>query len=225
VTLDGKPARLVEKQAYVLMNKPRGVLSTVKDQRKRRTVTDLLSPPLRRLRLYPVGRLDWDSEGLILLTNHGELAHRLMHPRFGHEREYRVAVDKSPDAATLERLRKGVELEEGMTAPADVEVAGDGVLRMVLKEGKKRQIRRMLEECGHKVRRLERVRLGGIELGALATGQTRQLGVGERRRLLELVGLVAGDETGEKVGNDTPGEAGKKPGSALPGDDAPGEAG
>ena len=198
VTLDGKQARLVEKQAYVLMNKPRGVLSTVKDQRKRRTVTDLLPPPLRRLRLYPVGRLDWDSEGLILLTNHGELAHRLMHPRYEHEREYRVMVDKSPDAETLERLRKGVELEEGMTAPADVEVAGDGVLRMVLKEGKKRQIRRMLEECGHKVRRLERVRLAGIELGALATGQTRQLGVGERKRLLEMVGLAAGEEIGEK---------------------------
>ncbi len=198
VTLDGKQARLVEKQAYVLMNKPRGVLSTVKDQRKRRTVTDLLPPSLRRLRLYPVGRLDWDSEGLILLTNHGELAHRLMHPRYEHEREYRVMVNKSLDVETLERLRKGVELEEGMTAPADVEVAGDGVLRMVLKEGKKRQIRRMLEECGHKVRRLERVRLAGIELGALATGQTRHLGAGERKRLLELVGLAAGEEIGEK---------------------------
>ena len=132
VTLDGKPARLVEKQAYVLLNKPRGVLSTVQDQRRRRTVIDLLPPNLRRLRLYPVGRLDWDSEGLILLTNHGELAHRLMHPRYEHEREYRVTVDKSPDAETLERLRKGVELEEGRTAPAGVEVGGAGVRRMVL---------------------------------------------------------------------------------------------
>lgn len=194
VTLDGKPAELVEQHAYVLLNKPRGVLSTVRDERRRRTALELLPPGLKKMRLYPVGRLDRDSTGLLLLTNDGELAHRLMHPRYEHEREYRVTVSRLPDPPTLKKLRKGVELEEGRTAPAVVEVLeGPGketILRMVLKEGKNRQIRRMLAACGHSVRGLRRVGLAGIELGELGPGQSRELTAGEREGLLKLVGMT-----------------------------------
>jgi pseudouridine synthase len=130
-------------------------------------------------RVYPVGRLDADSEGLVLLTDDGELTHRLTHPRFEHEKEYHVCVTGRPSERVLERLRSGVRLEDGVTAPAQVEVlryaAGDTWLRMVLHEGRKRQIRRMAEAVGHPVKRLIRVRMGPIRLGNLAPGQWRHL--------------------------------------------------
>ncbi len=193
VALDGRAVRLPESHTYVILNKPRGVLSTVRDERKRRTVVDLLPGPWRKARLYPVGRLDLDSDGLILMTNDGELAHRLMHPRFQHEREYRVTVSRKPERAVLARLNRGIELEDGKTAPATVEVLEeDGpnpVLRVVLKEGKKRQIRRMMSACGLKVLQLRRVRLGGIELGELAPGEARELDDDERGRMLAAVGM------------------------------------
>ena len=193
VALDGRAVRLPESHTYVILNKPRGVLSTVRDERKRRTVVDLLPGPWRKARLYPVGRLDLDSDGLILMTNDGELAHRLMHPRFQHEREYRVTVSRKPERAVLARLNRGIELEDGKTAPATVEVLQeDGpnpVLRVVLKEGKKRQIRRMMSACGLKVLQLRRVRLGGIELGELAPGEARELDDDERGRMLAAVGM------------------------------------
>ena len=193
VALDGRTVRLPESHTYVILNKPRGVLSTAHDHRGRRTVVDLLPAKWRRARLYPVGRLDLDSDGLILMTNHGELAHRLMHPRFRHEREYRVTVSAKPDQDALARLNRGIELEDGVTAPATVELLeGNGPateLRVVLREGKKRQIRRMLSACGLRALRLRRVRLGGIELGELTPGQARELNAGERRRLLATVGI------------------------------------
>ncbi len=193
VALDGRTVQLPQTHTYVILNKPRGVLSTAHDHRGRRAVVDLLPARWRKARLYPVGRLDLDSDGLILMTNHGELAHRLMHPRFQHEREYRVTVSTKPDEAALARLNGGIELEDGMTAPATVEVLNEGgsstELRVVLREGKKRQIRRMLSACGLKVLQLRRVRLGGIDLGELTAGQARELNTGERRRLLATVGL------------------------------------
>ncbi len=193
VALDGRTVQLPVSRTYVILNKPRGVLSAARDHRGRETVVDLLPARWRKARLYPVGRLDLDSDGLILMTDHGELAHRLMHPRFRHEREYRVTVSTKPDQAALDRLNRGIELEDGMTAPATVELLEGGgstnELRVVLREGKKRQIRRMLSACGLRAVRLRRVRLGGIELGELGPGQARELSAGERRRLLATVGM------------------------------------
>jgi 23S rRNA pseudouridine2605 synthase len=193
VALDGRTVQLPTSHTYVILNKPRGVLSTARDHRGRRTVVDLLPARLRKARLYPVGRLDLDSDGLILMTDHGELAHRLTHPRFQHEREYRVIVSAKPNQAALDRLNRGIKLEDGMTAPATVELLeGDGStneLRVVLREGKKRQIRRMLSACGLRAVSLRRIRLGGIELGELGPSQARELNAGERRRLLANVGM------------------------------------
>jgi pseudouridine synthase len=193
VALDGRTVQLPTSYTYVILNKPRGVLSAACDHRGRRTVVDLLPARWRKARLYPVGRLDLDSDGLILMTDHGELAHRLMHPRFQHEREYRVSVSAKPDQDALDRLNRGIELEDGMTAPATVEVLNERgsstELRVVLREGKKRQIRRMLSACGLRAVRLRRVRLGGIDLGELSPGDSRELNAGERRRLLTTVGM------------------------------------
>lgn len=193
VTLDGRPARLPKAHTYVILNKPRGALSTVRDERRRQTVMDLLPALWRKARIYPVGRLDLDSDGLILMTNDGELAHRLMHPRYRHEREYRVTVTTKPDQDTLDRLCQGIELEDGKTASATVEIVErDGsntVLRMVLRQGKNRQIRRMMSACRLEVVELRRVRLGGIDLGELSPGESRELDDDERRQLLAGAGM------------------------------------
>ncbi|MCZ7574145.1 MAG: rRNA pseudouridine synthase [Ardenticatenaceae bacterium] len=179
VRVDGERVRLdgVPEQTFALY-KPRGVVSTTSDELGRRTVLDLL-PAARTMRLFPVGRLDAETEGLILLTNNGRLANRLTHPRYEHEKEYRVKVFGVPSDENLERLRKGVPLEEGKTLPAriSIERAEDENtwLRVILREGKKRQIRRMFEIIGHPVRRLIRVRMGPIELGALKPGESREL--------------------------------------------------
>jgi len=175
IQVDGRPLGKPERPVYVLVNKPRGVLSAARDTRGRKTVVDLVPA---RSRLYPVGRLDLDSEGLMLLTNDGALALRLAHPRFEHEKEYRVLVAGVPDEAALARLRAGVGLEGGWTRPAQVEVErsnGDTWLRMVLREGRKRQIRRMLEKVGYQVLRLIRVRMGPLRLGDLPPGAYRPL--------------------------------------------------
>jgi len=175
IVVDGRPLGRPERPVYVLLNKPRGVLSAAHDVRGRKTVVDLVPA---RSRLYPVGRLDLDSEGLMLLTNDGALALRLAHPRYEHEKEYRVLVAGVPDEAALARLRGGVGLEGGWTRPARVEVEksnGDTWLRMVLREGRKRQIRRMVEKVGYQVLRLIRVRMGPLRLGDLPPGAYRPL--------------------------------------------------
>ncbi|MBC7104760.1 MAG: rRNA pseudouridine synthase [Firmicutes bacterium] len=175
VTVDGRPVH-PEPRVYLMLNKPPGYVSTVSDPRGRPTVLDLVP---RVGRLYPVGRLDADSEGLLLLTNDGELSLLLTHPRYGVPKTYRVWVAGVPDRGTLTRLARGVELEDGPTAPARVRLVRAGragsVLEVTLREGRKRQIRRMCAAVGHPVLRLVRVGLGPVNLGALPPGRWREL--------------------------------------------------
>ncbi len=190
IELDGKPIQLPSEHVYFLLNKPVGYVSTVRDPQGRPTVIDLL--PVQQ-RVYPVGRLDIDSEGLILLTDDGELAQRLTHPSYEHEKEYHVLVEGRPTARALRNLRDGIELEDGYTWPAEVTVLrreGNGTwLRFVIHEGRKRQLRRMCKAVGHPVRRLIRVRMGPLTLGNLPPGQHRSLTPQERELLAEAVGL------------------------------------
>ena len=177
ITVDGRPVKLEEQLLYVALYKPRGVISAVESPDPRQTVRDLVSLPGH---LYPVGRLDADSEGLILLTNDGELTNRLTHPRYGHEKEYRVLVARQPDEAQLNAWRHGVVLDdEYRTQPAQVRLeslAGKGAwLRVILKEGRKRQIREMGLKTNLPVVRIIRVRIGSLLLGGLQPGQWRQL--------------------------------------------------
>jgi len=178
VSVDGRPLH-AEAPAYWLVHKPRGVLTTVRDTHGRRTVLDLV--PDHSQRLFPVGRLDLDTEGLVLLTNDGELAHVLLHPSFESEREYEVVVRGRISGDSLRQLAKGVRLDDGLTAPATVSArrysaeADTSVFRLILIEGKKRQIRRALAFLGHPVVALLRVRMGPLELGALAAGESRLL--------------------------------------------------
>ena len=180
VEVDG--ARVAPEPREVwLVNKPAGIVSTASDTHGRPIVTGLVETDLR---LYPVGRLDADTTGLILLTNDGDLANRLMHPRYGVERVYRARVEPVPvPEATLRRLREGVELEDGRTAPAHVRQVEPGLVEITLGEGRKRQVRRMCETVGHRVVALERVAFGPLRLGALAPGQARRLAPAEVERL------------------------------------------
>jgi 23S rRNA pseudouridine2605 synthase len=186
VLVDGKPLRAA-RHAYWMVNKPRGVLSTVRDTHGRPTVVDLL--PDRTPRLFPVGRLDRDTEGLVLLTNDGDLAHSLLHPSFESEREYRVTVAGRIARQRLRRLAAGVPLDDGVTAPARVErvsYAADrrtSTFQLTLIEGKKRQIRRALAALGYPVVALQRVRMGPLRLGRLAPGKARPLTGRELREL------------------------------------------
>lgn len=186
VTLDGERVRL-EPVAYWMLHKPRGVLTTLRDPFGRATVRELL--PLRGLRLFPVGRLDRDSEGLLLFTNDGAAAQVLLHPSFGSEREYEVHVRGELGPGVVRSLERGVRLAEGVTAPARVEgvdvdpARGETRLRLVLVEGRKRQIRRSLRALGHPVRKLVRVRMGPVRLGRLPEGEARELRPEERRAL------------------------------------------
>jgi 23S rRNA pseudouridine2605 synthase len=167
-----------------LLHKPRGVVSTAKDTHGRRTVLDLLPGETRRRRLYPVGRLDADTTGLILLTNDGELANRLMHPSFEVPKTYRVKVARPPvREGALHALRTGVELEDGMTAPALVRRLHGDELDITIHEGRKRQVRRMCDAVGHPVKEIERIAFGPLRLGSLPRGQARRLTDAETRRL------------------------------------------
>jgi 23S rRNA pseudouridine2605 synthase len=154
------------------VNKPMGVVSTAREPGSRRAVTDLVDSPRR---LYPVGRLDADSTGLILLTNDGELANRLTHPRYGVAKSYLVRLARSPSESDLDRLRAGVQLEDGPTAPSDVERLGERELEIAIREGRKRQVRRMAEAIGNEVEALTRIRIGSLELGDLRRGEARPL--------------------------------------------------
>jgi 23S rRNA pseudouridine2605 synthase len=175
VRVDGRPVR-PERLEYWLVNKPVGVVSTAHDPQRRPKVTDLVRS---NARLYPVGRLDVDTSGLIILTNDGELANRLMHPRFEVQKTYRAVVEGSPSERVLEILRLGVELEDGRTSPAGVTLLRPGrrqsVLDITIHEGRKRQVRRMCEAVGHPVVELERTRYGHLRLEGLAEGASRTL--------------------------------------------------
>ena len=163
-----------------LLNKPRGVVSTASDPQGRPTVVQLVPAEPR---VFPVGRLDTDTEGLLLLTNDGDLAHRLTHPSFGVDKEYLAEVEGSPTPAGLRRLREGVDLEDGRTAPAKASLVAPGAVRLVIHEGRNRQVRRMCEAVGHPVRRLVRTRIGPLADRKLKPGEWRVLDVDEVRSL------------------------------------------
>jgi 23S rRNA pseudouridine2605 synthase len=177
ITLDGQRLRSPERLTYIALYKPRNVISSVDDPVGRQTVRQLVP---QSEHLHPVGRLDWDSEGLILMTNDGELTNRLTHPRYGHKKEYRVLVARRPDAEQLRTWRHGVVLEDGYrTAPAEVEVEGSSGkgawLRVIMGEGRKRQIREIGSMLGLPVVRIVRVRIGTLLLGKLKPGEWRSL--------------------------------------------------
>jgi 23S rRNA pseudouridine2605 synthase len=182
VALDGAEVAGPEARVVYAVHKPEGVVSTVSDPGGRDTVVGLVSEENRRL--YPVGRLDADTTGLLLLTNDGELAHRLMHPSFEVPKTYRAIVERAPvGEPALRALREGVELEDGVTAPARVRRLAADSLELTIHEGRKRQVRRMCSAVGHPVRALKRVRFGPLELGDLAAGAHRRLTEAEVERL------------------------------------------
>lgn len=193
IAVDGRPIALGVRR-YILVNKPRGVVSTRRDPQGRRTALDVVGKAADGL--YPVGRLDLDSEGLLLLTNDGELTHLLTHSRHRVEKTYEVEVKGVPPKPRLDALRSGVELEEGRTAPAKVRLmwaqGGCAGLRVTIGTGWKRQIRRMLEEVGHPVVRLRRVAMGPLELGGLAPGRWRPLTPREVEALRQAAKVVSG---------------------------------
>jgi 23S rRNA pseudouridine2605 synthase len=185
VTVDGRALRGPEARVVYALHKPLGVVSTASDPHGRRTVVDLV--PAEGLRLYPVGRLDADSSGLILLTNDGELANRLTHPRFEVEKTYRAMLGGAPvtDGA-LRSLRRGVELDDGPTAPARVRRMSANLIELTISEGRNRQVRRMCEAAGRPVIALERVAFGPLRLEGLAPGMHRRLSGLEIERLRAL---------------------------------------
>jgi len=191
VTVDGRVVEPVSASTYLMMNKPIGVLTSVGDDRGRPTVVDRLAAG--GARVFPVGRLDLDSRGLVLLTDDGELAGRLMHPRYHVEKEYRVVVKGRPGEDAFRRLSEGMVVRGERFEPARVRVLdGDGAdvrLSMVLREGRKREVRRLWQALGHPVLDLQRVRIDGLELGDLAEGTVRPLRSDEVARLKTAAGL------------------------------------
>ncbi|MBV8221426.1 MAG: rRNA pseudouridine synthase [Solirubrobacterales bacterium] len=184
VSVDGRPVahRHIERVVYAL-NKPAGVVSTARDPQGRPTVVTMVP---QTERLYPVGRLDIDTTGLILLTNEGDLAHRLTHPSFEVEKTYRAVVGAPPvREPELHALRDGVELDDGRTAPAHVRRVAADTIEITIHEGRKRQVKRMCEAVGHPVKRLERVAFGPLQLGDLPRGRWRRLTAGEVKSLVD----------------------------------------
>jgi 23S rRNA pseudouridine2605 synthase len=181
VQVDGRPVRQPQERVVYALNKPAGVVSTARDPQGRPTVVSLV---LDTVRLYPVGRLDADTTGLILLTNDGELAHHLTHPSFEVAKTYRAKVARPPvREAAIKALRCGIELEDGLTAPARVRRVAPDVLELTIHEGRKRQVRRMCAAVGHPVKQLERVAFGPLKLGGLKPGNYRRLTAEELQAL------------------------------------------
>lgn len=195
VEVDGALVAVAEGLVHYLLNKPAGVVSTADDPQGRPTVVSLVPPTPR---VFPVGRLDVDTEGLLILTNDGPLTHRLTHPRYGVEKEYLAEVEGRPAPGVLRVLRRGVELDDGPTAPAKVALVSPTVLRITIHEGRNRQVRRMCETVGHPVLRLVRMRIGPIVDSRLAPGRWRPLNPVEVRSLAEAAGLT-GPPAGQGV--------------------------
>lgn len=186
ICVDGSLAPTAQNTVYFLLNKPDGVVTTASDPQGRTTVLELVESPVR---IFPVGRLDMNTEGLLILTNDGRLAHLLTHPSSGIAKEYLVRVEGDPAPAAIRRLRDGVELEDGVTSPAQVSRVSEGLLRIVIHEGRNRQVRRMCAAVGHDVTRLVRTRIGPIQDATLSPGSSRQLSLAEVRRVMEAVGM------------------------------------
>jgi 23S rRNA pseudouridine2605 synthase len=183
VAVDGAAVEPVHERVVYALNKPAGVVCTARDPQGRPTVVTIVP---QTERLYPVGRLDIDTTGLILLTNEGDLAHRLTHPSFEVEKTYRAAVERPPvREAALRALRGGVELDDGPTAPARVRRVSADTIEITIHEGRKRQVRRMCDAVGHPVKRLQRVAFGPLQLGDLPRGRWRRLGDEEVRALMD----------------------------------------
>jgi len=203
VRLDGK--LLIKQQvAYVLLHKPAGIVTTARDPQGRRTVVDLVSHPAR---VVPVGRLDADTTGALLLTNDGDLAHRLAHPRYEVDKVYEVECWTQPTDDDLTRLREGVELDDGLTSPADVRRIDGALIELMLHEGRNRQVRRMLEAVGHRVKRLHRSGYGPLTLEGLEPGAWRELEASEVERLR----TTSAPERGSRPRGRGPGRAGSAP--------------
>lgn len=189
IEVDGKAIKLKEEHLYVLLNKPAGYVTTLRDPQGRKKVTDLL--PAMGERLFPVGRLDRDTEGLLLLTNDGELCYWLTHPKFHVEKTYVAEVMGIPDKNKLDLLRRGIKLEEGVTSPARVRLAGkkegNAILEIIIHEGRKRQVKRMCAAIGHPVVKLKRIGFGSLSLGNLPPGSYRFLTQEEVEKLRKVV--------------------------------------
>ncbi|MBN1176205.1 MAG: rRNA pseudouridine synthase [Dehalococcoidales bacterium] len=189
VSVDGRGVNLKPDDTICLMlNKPADIVSTVSDEKGRRTVLDIIPARYRKLRLYPVGRLDKDTTGLLLLTNNGDLTYRLTHPSFEHKKEYLVQVRGSLKRDEIRQLERGVLLEDGMTHPAALRQDSSSPpfnYSITIHEGRKRQVRRMFEKIRHPLLALKRVRIGGLVLGDLKEGEVRRLNAGEIKALLE----------------------------------------
>ncbi|MCW3491467.1 pseudouridine synthase [Dethiobacter alkaliphilus] len=190
VEVDGRRVKVQQNNEYILLYKPVGYVTTLKDEFGRPTVKELVADI--KTRVYPVGRLDLDTSGLLLLTNDGELANQLTHPSFGVEKEYLAKVHDAPKKEALEILAKGVRLDDGMTAPAKVQLVKSGrltsVVSLIIKEGRNRQVRRMLEAVGHPVVSLKRVRFGSLTLSGLQEGRWRRLEPREIEQLKRAAG-------------------------------------
>jgi 23S rRNA pseudouridine2605 synthase len=184
VTVDGKSLPPAEGKRYVLLNKPRGYVTSLRDPQGRPVVADLVA---REVRLYPVGRLDWDVEGALLFTNDGALTHRLLHPRYGLRRVYDARVEGSVARDALERWRRGVTLDDGPAQPLAIELARSGTresrVRLTFAEGRKHEVKRFCEALGHRVLELRRIAFGPIALGSLRPGESRPLTPTEVRAL------------------------------------------
>jgi 23S rRNA pseudouridine2605 synthase len=182
-TIDLKPDKII----CLMLNKPEGIVSTVIDDKGRRTVVSILPEKYRRHRLYPVGRLDIDTTGLLLMTNDGDLTYRLTHPRYEYEKEYLVAIKGSLTAEEKRQLQRGILLEDGMTHPAIIKEFSISPFNysVIIHEGRKRQVRRMFERLRHTVEALKRVRIGNLHLGDLKEGEVRHLTTKEITALLE----------------------------------------
>jgi len=189
VTVDGKPVKPEEKFVYIVLNKPKDCITTVKDEKGRRTVLDLVKV---KQRIFPVGRLDRNTTGVLLLTNDGELAYRLMHPKYKVEKAYKVEIDKPIKPEDIEKLKRGIMLDGRKTEACDIYILPDSdrkELGITIHEGRYRQIRRMFERLGYKVRKLHRVSFGGITVSGMKRGEWRYLTEKEIRKLKKLVGL------------------------------------
>jgi 23S rRNA pseudouridine2605 synthase len=194
VTVDGRRVTPPSAHRYVMLNKPLGTITTARDEAARRTVLDVVGEAGKAgHRIFPVGRLDGDTTGLLLLTDDGDLSYRLTHPRYKVPKEYLVTVGGAPTPRDVESLRRGVELDDGPTAPAEVEIVRStphrADLRVTIREGRHRQVRRMLQAVGHKTVALRRISLGPLRLGRLRPGEWRELSQREVSALRRAAGI------------------------------------